>query len=66
MGYMIIFNQLRPLPIGSTLDSQTGTFYWQAGPGFVGLYRLIFVLKEQNGEMRRKDINVKVLMKSFF
>jgi hypothetical protein len=66
MGYMIIGSQLRPLPIGSTLDSQTGTFYWQAGPGFVGLYRLIFVLKEQNGEMRRKDINVKVLMKSFF
>jgi len=33
-------NLLRPLPIGSTLEG--GVFYWQAGPGFLGEYQLLF------------------------
>jgi hypothetical protein len=65
MGYLLTGSQPRPLPIGSTLDTQTGTFYWQAGPGFIGLHRLIFVLKGQKGEMKLKKINIKVLTKFF-
>jgi hypothetical protein len=42
-GYLVVENELRPLPIGSTLDAQSGIFYWQPGPGFLGTYSFIFV-----------------------
>jgi len=38
-------DELRPLPIGSTLDSHTGIFSWLPGPGFLGTYDLIFLVK---------------------
>ncbi len=62
-GYMVVGNQLRPLPIGSTLDVKTSTFYWQPGPGFFGEYRLVFVTQGRNGEMSRKDILLKIVPK---
>lgn len=34
--------ELRELPIGSTFDAASGTFYWQAGPGFLGRFELQF------------------------
>jgi len=39
-GYLLVNNQRRPLPIGSTLKG--GRFYWQPGPGFLGGYDLLF------------------------
>jgi peptidoglycan/xylan/chitin deacetylase (PgdA/CDA1 family) len=60
-GYMPVGHQLRPLPIGSTLDTQTKTFYWLPGPGFVGTYRLSFILKDQDGEMRRIDLMIEIM-----
>jgi hypothetical protein len=39
-GYLLIENERLPLPVGSTLKS--GHFYWQAGPGFLGEYDLLF------------------------
>jgi hypothetical protein len=42
-GYLIVGGELRPLPIGSTLDPEAGVFSWFPGPGFGGDYRLIFV-----------------------
>jgi hypothetical protein len=42
-GYLIVGDELRPLPIGSTLDARTGIFSWLPGPGFLGDYRLVFV-----------------------
>lgn len=47
-GYITVGNTLKPLPIGSTLDTQKGIFYWQPGPGFIGVYRLTFVEHETN------------------
>jgi hypothetical protein len=32
----------RALPIGSTWDGTSGTFYWQPAPGFLGRYRFVF------------------------
>jgi photosystem II stability/assembly factor-like uncharacterized protein len=32
----------RPLPIGTTWDAASGTFYWQPAPGFLGRYRILF------------------------
>jgi hypothetical protein len=34
--------QARALPIGSTWDAASGTFYWQPAPGFLGRYRVVF------------------------
>ena len=31
-----------PLPVGSSIDLITGTFMWQPGPGFIGVYELMF------------------------
>ena len=42
-GYMVIGKNLRPLPVGSTLDRSTGRFSWMPGPGFLGPYDLVFI-----------------------
>ena len=60
-GYLEVNNRLEPLPIGSTLDTQRGIFYWQPGPGFLGEYRFVFIEKEQNTDINRKNIVVKIL-----
>jgi uncharacterized repeat protein (TIGR01451 family) len=39
-GYLLMKDERRPLPVGSTLKG--GRFYWQAGPGFLGDYNLLF------------------------
>jgi hypothetical protein len=39
-GYLLLNGERRPLPIGSTLVN--GIFYWQTGPGFLGLFELNF------------------------
>jgi Viral BACON domain len=59
-GYQVIGLQLRPLPIGSTLDKTNRFFYWQPGPGFVGEYRLLFVDEEQQV---LKKVNIRILPK---
>ena len=48
-GYMLDNNQLSDLPIGSSLDAQTGTFSWIPGPGFLGRYALVFVVTDNDG-----------------
>ena len=40
-GSLDVNGETRALPVGSTLKD--GVFYWQLGPGFLGLYRLEFV-----------------------
>jgi hypothetical protein len=57
-GYLVIDNELRRLPIGSTFDNETGTFYWQPGPGFVGQYNFVFIKKGPEGELEKKIIRV--------
>ena len=60
-GYLEVNDQLEPLPVGSTLDTQRGIFYWQPGPGFIGEYRFVFIEKEQNTDISRKNIVVKIV-----
>lgn len=55
-GYLKAVDEYRPLPLGSSLDTVRGIFYWGPGPGFVGTYDLIFM----NGE-RRLDIRVHIV-----
>jgi hypothetical protein len=49
-----------PLPIGSTLDAERGVFYWQPGPGFVGLYRLVFFVEDAEGNARQKQVEISI------
>ncbi|HLP47138.1 MAG TPA: Ig-like domain-containing protein [Candidatus Kapabacteria bacterium] len=59
-GYSVVGDQLRELPIGSTLDKDRGVFYWQPGPGFVGEYRLRFIGKDDEGRNTMKNIIVHI------
>ncbi len=62
-GYLVVGEQLRKLPVGSTLDRQKGIFYWILGLGFVGNYDLVFVKKESTGEMWKKKIRLTIAPK---
>jgi len=62
-GYLIVSDQLNDLPTGSTLDTQRGIFYWQPGPGFLGEYRLLFMIESQDGLMAYKGLKIKITPK---
>lgn len=57
-GYLTVSGRLTPLPAGSTLDGENGTFYWQPGPGFLGGYTLVFVFTESDGQDYKKLIDI--------
>lgn len=59
-GYLIVGSDGRPLPVGSTLDTEAGMFYWLPAAGFYGEYRLLFVLKDHTGELKRKEIIITI------
>jgi hypothetical protein len=63
-GYQIVGEELRSLPIGSTLDQTNGTFSWMPGPGFLGTYDLLFLQTDGFGITRR--IPVKVMIRPKF
>lgn len=51
----------RPLPIGSSLEPDTGIYRWMPGPGFTGLHHLVFDIKEPDGTVNVQRIVVKIL-----
>ncbi len=58
-GYLRAAGSLLPLPIGSYLDTATGTFTWQPGVGFVGPYDLVFVRCGSDArDCARQDVRV--------
>jgi surface antigen len=59
-GGHLIGDRLSDLPLGSTLDTRRGIFYWQPGPGFIGEYRLLFVFMERNAEITWKSIKITI------
>jgi len=62
-GYLVVGEELRPLPIGSTLDSKTGRFSWMPGPGFIGTYELLFLQTDGLGITRRIPIRILIAPK---
>jgi hypothetical protein len=54
-GYLVANGELRDLPVGSSLDRARGTFAWMPPPGYLGTYRLVFVL---GSERLVIDVNV--------
>jgi len=59
-GYLVAGRELRPLPIGSTLDGEKGLFSWLPGPGFVGTYELIFLRTDESGLTTRIPVRITV------
>ena len=51
-------DETKPLPIGSTLDSKNGVFYWTPGPGFLGEHILHFAVSD--GVSRSQPVMVVV------
>ncbi|MCP4214112.1 MAG: BACON domain-containing protein [bacterium] len=60
-GYLNTPSRLVSLPVGSTLDTGKGIFYWQPGPGFMGKYPLVFVVKGSDGRKYREDVVVNIV-----
>jgi len=58
-GYLVTGSELKALPLGSTLDRKNGKFYWLSVAGFIGDYKLAFILESKNGIIR-KDIQVTI------
>jgi len=52
-GYLLSGNDIRSLPIGSTLDPINGLFTWQPGPGFLGEYEMVFVKKSADRMLKK-------------
>ncbi|MCP4216162.1 MAG: BACON domain-containing protein, partial [bacterium] len=48
------------LPIGSTLNADTGMFYWLPGPGFVGQYEFDFAISDGGKAMKRKRVKINI------
>jgi hypothetical protein len=59
-GYVVAGRQMRPLPVGSSLDQATGTFRWQPGPGFVGTYEFVFVRNMRGGFKTRIPVVITI------
>ncbi len=59
-GYLVVDSRLRDLPTGSTLDYKSGRFSWSPGPGYLGEYPMVFVLKDTAGQYTRTFIQVTI------
>ena len=59
-GCQVIGGELRPLPIGSTLDPTTGRFSWLPGPGFLGVYEMVFLKEDRFGLTVKIPIRVTI------
>lgn len=64
-GCMKVGNQLERLPVGSTLDTVENNFLWLPGPGFVGRFHLVFVVKDLDGKLTRMDVTVDIYPKDW-
>jgi hypothetical protein len=64
IGYQVVGNQTKALPIGSNLDAERGVFCWQPAPGFLGRFRLVFVKITQNRGMIKKNITLEIVPKN--
>ncbi len=57
-GYLRVGDALTALPVGSQLNSSTGTFVWSPGVGFVGAYDLVFVRWADAQPVARQDVRI--------
>ena len=60
-GFLAVGDELRRLPIGSSLDRKAGVFYWQPGPGFIGEYDLLFIHRLDHGTAFKSKVVIRIL-----
>lgn len=60
-GYLVVGDELRALPVGSTLEPVNGTFSWMPGPGFIGRYDLIFVGNSADGFPVKRRVAIRIV-----
>lgn len=57
-GYVLVGKEKQPLPAGSTLDPDSGIFYWHTASPFLGAFDLIFI----RDDLKDNQIRVRVLI----
>jgi hypothetical protein len=62
-GWLVVGDQYRPLPPGTNLNPDTGTFCWQIGMVYVGRYRLFFIEEDQYGNRTGRYVIVNIRSK---
>jgi hypothetical protein len=60
-GYVVVGGRTRPLPVGSSLDTKSGVFSWQPGPGFVGRYDFVFLRTSDWGIKTRIPVEIRIV-----
>ena len=60
-GYLVVGDDLRPLPVGSTMDANAGIFSWQPGPGFLGTYNLVFIRLDSGLPSEKRQVMIRIL-----
>jgi hypothetical protein len=60
-GYHVINGKLMPLPLGSTLNNETGTFYWIPPIAFQGRHQLVFIETAPDGTETKQNIFVNII-----
>jgi hypothetical protein len=53
-GYQLVGDEYRELPVGTTIDQSTGTFYWQPGFAHQGTFQLVFIKAGQQEWWKKK------------
>jgi hypothetical protein len=56
-AYQIVNGERRNLPLGSSFDASTGTFFWQPAPAFRGAFDLVFETKDAGPVRVRVRVN---------
>jgi len=59
-GFLVTDGHLRDLPIGSTLDHESGAFSWLPGPGHIGKYLMVFVKKDSENQYTRTLVQLTI------
>jgi hypothetical protein len=59
-GYLVVGDELRPLPSGSTLDAAEGVFKWQPGAAFIGVYDFVFIRTDADGGKTKAPVRLHI------
>ncbi|MDQ1350563.1 MAG: hypothetical protein QG657_865, partial [Acidobacteriota bacterium] len=64
-GFLSVGGKYKPLPVGSTLDTEKGKFCWQPGPAFLGEFNMVFIMKNPDGTLTKKNITININPKNY-
>jgi len=56
--YQLVGNNIRKMPAGMTL--RDNTLYWMPGVAYLGNYRYVVVMKDENGDLSKKFFSVSI------